>query len=100
MDRCRSGRPSGLLTAPKMPQMMLMSQRAGAGHSATMYLIISDHAHRLSRGLVQVVAAVMHLGNIQFAPGGADDTVLADRASQQSLHIVADLLKVPVHHSC
>ena len=44
--------------------------------------------------LAQVVAAVLHLGNIQFAPGGADDTVLADQASQQSLHIVANLLQV------
>ena len=40
---------------------------------------------------------MLHLGNIQFAPGGADDTVLADQASQQSLHIVANLLQVSPH---
>ncbi|KAK9796643.1 hypothetical protein WJX73_007169 [Symbiochloris irregularis] len=44
--------------------------------------------------VLRVVAAVMHLGNIGFKTGGADDAVLDGGGSQEALHIVAGLLQV------
>lgn len=44
--------------------------------------------------MLSVVAAVLHLGNIEFAQNASDEAVLASAAAQEELDIVAALLQV------
>jgi Myosin head (motor domain) len=46
------------------------------------------------QAVLGVVAAVLHLGNVEFAAGGADDAVYADGASAAAAATAAMLLQV------
>ena len=47
--------------------------------------------------MLSVVAAVLHLGNIELAQNSADEAVLASEAAEEELRIVAGLLQVGIH---
>lgn len=44
--------------------------------------------------VLSIVAAVLHLGNVEFAQNSADEAVLASAAAQEELDVAASLLQV------
>ena len=47
--------------------------------------------------IMEIVAAVLHLGNIRFVPGNNDDAALADAHAGDALSTAATLLQVCGH---
>lgn len=50
----------------------------------------------MQEAVLAVVAAVLHLGNIEFAQNTSDEAVLAFAAAQDELETVASLLQVNI----
>ena len=62
-----------------------------------MVLVRACQCMWLQEAVLSVVAAVLHLGNVELAQNAEDEAVLASEQAEEELRIVAGLLQVSGH---
>jgi len=73
--------------------------RSTSSYALSCLISCSDSFVFMQEAIFRVVAAILHLGNVDFAKGKeVDSSVLKDDKSKFHLKIVAELLMYAVYH--